>query len=372
MSNSDTIRIAYVPRLYETVEPHLDSNSIHGYYLQHQDAFVDAGITLVLNGDPSDCQIAWIGSYVWDENQALYQDLPLIQEHVVDSTWLNKNARSVLQKDNVIALTKGGVLRDLSLYNEACYEDSYHSRLILEQAESGDQLTTDKRQLKLDGHELLKLIPSPGFLHIGRHNGFFKWARQNMELAVGGGDRPYSCNFVGSVKFKHDSLSRHRKLAADIVQRVDHSLYIGAQSRKSENWVNKAEYLNGLRKSKVCVSPWGYGERCHRDYEAILSGCVLVKPCSSHVVMYPDMFNPAENYYVPCKLDFSDLKEVVEEINDNWDAYESMRISSYKLLMDSIKPEYAITYICNEIKSRYFHYLNSSSVTDMARLAAGS
>ena len=42
-----------------------------------------------------------------------------------------------------------------------------------------------------------------------------------------------------------------------------------------------------MRHSRICISPFGYGEICWRDFEAILCGCLVVKPDMSHVETNP-------------------------------------------------------------------------------------
>jgi Glycosyl transferases group 1 len=65
-------------------------------------------------------------------------------------------------------------------------------------------------------------------------------------------------------------------------------------------------YYDEMRRSRVCVSPFGYGEICWRDFEAVVCGCVLVKPDMSHVETDPDIFVPEETY-VPVRWDYADL-----------------------------------------------------------------
>ena len=63
--------------------------------------------------------------------------------------------------------------------------------------------------------------------------------------------------------------------------------------------------------SKVVFSPFGWGELCFRDYEAVYCGCLLVKPSMDHVVTSPDIFEAGVTY-VPVKWDLSDLTEKIE------------------------------------------------------------
>ena len=75
--------------------------------------------------------------------------------------------------------------------------------------------------------------------------------------------------------------------------------------------VGNYRYMNELAHSRICFSPFGYGEVCWRDYEAIMCGALLVKPDMSHVETAPDIFVPYETF-VPLAWDFSDLSEKLD------------------------------------------------------------
>jgi hypothetical protein len=74
--------------------------------------------------------------------------------------------------------------------------------------------------------------------------------------------------------------------------------------------VGKRAYMRELARSKICFSPFGYGEVCWRDFEAVYAGALLVKPDMSHIETAPDLFIPRETY-VPLRWDFEDLAPVV-------------------------------------------------------------
>jgi spore maturation protein CgeB len=63
-----------------------------------------------------------------------------------------------------------------------------------------------------------------------------------------------------------------------------------------------------MMRSKIIISPFGFGEICFRDFEAVCCGCLLVKPRMDHVRTKPDIFLPEETY-VPIAWDCSDLAE---------------------------------------------------------------
>src|SRR5690606_31733309 len=70
-------------------------------------------------------------------------------------------------------------------------------------------------------------------------------------------------------------------------------------------------YRQELANTRICVSPFGYGEVCYRDFEAVAAGCVLAKPDMSHVRTEPDIYIPHETY-IPFRLDLSDLHEALQ------------------------------------------------------------
>jgi hypothetical protein len=72
--------------------------------------------------------------------------------------------------------------------------------------------------------------------------------------------------------------------------------------------VSQDRYYRELSASKMVLSPFGWGEVCFRDFEAIISGALLLKPGMSHMKTWPDVYIPGETY-VPLDWDGGDLKE---------------------------------------------------------------
>ncbi len=101
----------------------------------------------------------------------------------------------------------------------------------------------------------------------------------------------------------------HRKETAKILNK-----YI------STNKLSREDYFTEMGNSKIVVSPFGWGEiNVPRDYEAALSGSVLLKPDISHLSTWPDIFN--NDTVVQYKWDLSNLLELVEKILDDYDHY---------------------------------------------------
>jgi hypothetical protein len=89
----------------------------------------------------------------------------------------------------------------------------------------------------------------------------------------------------------------------------------------SRGHVSKKHFLGEMLVSKLCFSPFGYGEVCWRDFEAMFAGSVLLKPDMSHLICHPAAFLANETY-VPLRWDLSDLPDKV----DYFLSHESERV----------------------------------------------
>lgn len=107
--------------------------------------------------------------------------------------------------------------------------------------------------------------------------------------------------------------------------------------------VKYKKYIEELNRSKICFSPFGYGEVCWRDYEATIGGALLVKPNMDHIETRMSVFVKNENY-VSIEWDFSNLSEVLDlYINST----ERIRIveNAQALLQENIQLDNFLSYI---------------------------
>ncbi len=75
--------------------------------------------------------------------------------------------------------------------------------------------------------------------------------------------------------------------------------------------VSQAAFNYEAAHSKIILSPFGWGELCLRDFEAVFNGALLLKPDMSHLETWPDIFAPGETY-VPFAWDAENLVEQAE------------------------------------------------------------
>ena len=100
--------------------------------------------------------------------------------------------------------------------------------------------------------------------------------------------------------------------------------------------VERRQYLRELSGSRICLSPFGYGEIAWRDYEAVMCGALLLKPDMGHCETDPSIFIPYETY-VPIKWDFSDMAEKIRYHLEHPRETAEITRRAYQLLHDYCK-----------------------------------
>ena len=137
-------------------------------------------------------------------------------------------------------------------------------------------------------HEMLiTAFEEQGFRHIDRE------------------DRPiYVCCRVSTEGRQDHWYGVQRRAAIEATQRLGRRFRVVA----TEERLPRDEFLEEMRNSKITVSPFGWGEVCWRDFEAVISGSLLVKPSMSHLETSPDIYIDGETY-VAVEWDWRDLEE---------------------------------------------------------------
>jgi hypothetical protein len=91
--------------------------------------------------------------------------------------------------------------------------------------------------------------------------------------------------------------------------------FVEAAQKKSEFFsfgkVSLNDYNKELRDSKMTFSPFGFGEICFRDFEAIINHSLLIKPNMDHISTWPDVYINNKTY-IPVSWDGSDFFEKIE------------------------------------------------------------
>ncbi len=194
--------------------------------------------------------------------------------------------------DRVDIYVKKHVLRDRSVYGKPTRGDTNLTDYYMkEYGISAPEVTH-----KIPASFISKIVVGPSFFTAPRIFGQFKFnSNANNETKT--------IDVHGRSSYKTDDwygvMRKEAKAALDSIEGL---------VCVSEPNVSTQQYFSEIKSSKICFSPFGHGEGCHRDYEAVFGGALLFKPDMSHIETYPDIFVPYKTY-VPLSWHFGDLEE---------------------------------------------------------------
>jgi hypothetical protein len=134
-------------------------------------------------------------------------------------------------------------------------------------------------------------------------------------------DRPYDISFRGTINYStsNKDVSFQRNKVLELFSKLPYKIASGGS-------ISRSKYLDEMNKSKVGISPFGYGEVCFRDFETFICGSILLKPSMSHLETFPNLYIPNETY-VPLSWKLDDLEETLDNILSNYKSYEQIALN---------------------------------------------
>lgn len=241
-------------------------------------------------------------------------------------------SRDVFELDNFLGVLKFEKYDSLKVYNSQMLgvHSSAHESMIFNSNRSFFQDELKKPSL-LRPFDLEKIHVGWSYVlfHQRLDNVHYVDSRKDIDCFFGGSigfsSLPLTYHRVQAVKAMHEltcnKLCYHYWTPCDLHKSCFTDLKPSASGRPCPK-----VYLDLLKRSKIALSPWGNGESCFRDFEAALSGCVIIKPDGSHTSSYPNL------KYVSCELDFSDLQEKVDVVLDNWSYYQQLVFENIEII----------------------------------------
>ncbi len=220
--------------------------------------------------------------------------------------------RAVLKHPAVIRYIKQYRYTDYDLNNLPCIQKRAFTRFL-----TGDGLAPPT--IPITKEDYGKIALGWNFLHYQRMT-------RLLNLPVDGlRQRTIDVFFAGTVQYgdaNHKSgrlISLHRSNCMGVLRSLKGLKVVAIEGKP----LTLREYLHLLVDSKVVVSPWGWGEACYRDYEAILAGCVLIKPDTSFVSSRCNIFQQPGNVWV--RPDFADLTDRITDALRSFDEFREAR-----------------------------------------------
>jgi len=141
--------------------------------------------------------------------------------------------------------------------------------------------------------------------------------------------RDIDASYRGALKDFSENYSWQRKKVIEFLQSDSVFNFITGKG------LPKKKYLEELRKSKICISPFGWGEVCYRDFEAIINGAILVKPHMNHINTYPNIYLEGETY-ISLDWDLKNIENVMRDLLNNYDDYKRIAINASELYKDNL------------------------------------
>lgn len=220
---------------------------------------------------------------------------------------------------HVALYVKKHVLADLSQYGRPTQGDTnltdhFSRRLGLEMPETVFPIPTGF---------LDKLVIGPSFV---TDDLMLRMAR--APAPRGEGDRPIDLH----ARLGIDGTDWYQRMRSECLYAVTALTGVRALT---EFGVGQVQYLHELSASKICFSPFGYGEVCWRDFEAVCHGAVLLKPDMSHIRTAPDIFVPGETY-MPLRWDLADFEDKVTLLLGDAALRQRLTANAFAVLHDYV------------------------------------
>jgi hypothetical protein len=240
-------------------------------------------------------------------------DRPMVLLERLDGCQLTGATRRSIEHPNVLAVMKGWSFKNAS--DHCIYGDRRHVAEMNPAAHAGRPTPVSEgaqRKIKLAfSYACYRPV-------VSQMPAYLEWASE----------RPVEAFFAGTVEYGVAEIQAHRQAACDAVKAIP-----GGMASAGRN-IPAANYTNLVRYSRCVVSPWGYGEVCYRDYEALLAGCDLIKPNSPWVETADRVFDSMGVLW--CNHDFSDLAQVVATSQETW----KYRLPAKRDFADQLAAEY--------------------------------
>ncbi|MBD2152911.1 glycosyltransferase [Leptolyngbya sp. FACHB-16] len=136
---------------------------------------------------------------------------------------------------------------------------------------------------------------------------------------------------------------KYRQSALDVLTSLNsHCRIVMNEGSDRDVQVPQQQYFRELQQSRIVFSPFGWGESCWRDFEAVCYSCLLLKPSMEHLDVEPNLFIPGETY-VPLAWDFSDFESKCQYYLENPEAADAIIRNARQAYLNYFKTNRFVT-----------------------------
>ena len=212
-----------------------------------------------------------------------YKRILLVER--MDSAGIGVKVRKVLDHPHIINCLKMYCMADRENHNKPTVSSRLFLNSLYPKAETfADDIIVSEKGFK-------KIINGFNFFHYDKFTELFMTIKKCDIKPTA--ERGIDLFYAGTVEYKtkfgiNKYITNHRSKC------VENIIKIGLRERfnvkaYSGRKFSYADYIRKMLDTKVILSPFGWGEYCHRDYEALLCGCILIKPKFLKVMQTPNI-----------------------------------------------------------------------------------
>lgn len=255
-----------------------------------------------------------------------HQKVVLIEQYGAGTFMIPQDLETGVESDRTLAVVKHVLVDPPERQNGPYLEERSHLALMVPAIEGGEAYVTNRERpwtsSTLDKMEALlpmtvrfaNPLQCGGSWSFIRYHGFFtkdhnRWPMPPLSK------RPYDVTFIGKLEYEAKAevsgVTAHRMAAVKALSAFrdkwgqQYKVYVPQGERLEYH-----DYIGLLKQSKIVVSPWGWGEWSHKDFEILMSGCVVVKPRVDIFKLHPPIFKHNATA-ISVREDFSDLEEQI-------------------------------------------------------------
>lgn len=173
-----------------------------------------------------------------------------------------------------------------------------------------------------------KIYPQPAYLHYEQLGRWRPMLDRDLQPIA---SRVINVSYRGKVNYPQcPAVARHRARATGAVRDLPILCTTGSK-------LPRGDYDRELLRSRAVLSPYGYGELCYRDYEAVCAGCVLIKPPCFYIETQDGLIE-SENVFEVLP-NFTNLGSVVQAMLADLDAAQAAVDAARSQLRTALRPE---------------------------------
>lgn len=136
--------------------------------------------------------------------------------------------------------------------------------------------------------------------------------------------------------FFHMNLNFKRKTVAYQRNQIYEILKKNYLKKINKKRINKKNYYKELIDSKICISAYGWGEVCYRDFESVYCGTPFFTANMDNIITWPNIYYDNETYF-SYSLNLEDFLFKLEEILKNKSKRIKVAQNAQLALSDSLK-----------------------------------